>query len=327
MLQDHAITRRQMLAGAAAVAAAGLASSMGLAQTAPSTAPTSLPAEPIIDIHQHTTYLGRSNEALLHHQKRMGVTQTILLPGGSPVITESTLKGKANGLYAGAGTTDTCMAIAKEHPGEYFYGGNEVPDLPEAHDRIEKYLKEGAIVIGEQKFNLPVESPQMAMIYALAQEYHVPVLMHFQFETFNTGYERFGDVLKKWPKVNFIAHAQTFWANIDAKHADQKMLYPKGKVTPGGMSDRYLSDYPNFYGDMSAGSGLNALIRDEDHARGFLDRHQEKLIYGSDCPDPAGTGPTCTGSSMIAAIRRLSPSKQVERKLLFHNATKLFKLA
>ena len=110
------ITRRQMLAGTAAA----LASSMVLAQTAPSTltTATSQPAEPIIDIHQHTTYLGRSNEALLHHQKRMGVTQTILLPGGSPVITESTLKGKANGLYAGAGTTDTCIAIAKEHPGE-----------------------------------------------------------------------------------------------------------------------------------------------------------------------------------------------------------------
>jgi predicted TIM-barrel fold metal-dependent hydrolase len=326
MLQDRPmITRRQMLAGTAAA----LASSMVLAQTSPSTSTTatSQPAEPIIDIHQHTTYLGRSNEALLHHQKKMGVTQTILLPGGSPVITESTLKGKANGLYAGAGTTDTCIAIAKEHPGEYFFGGNEVPDLPEAHDRIEQYLKQGAVVIGEQKFNLPVDSPEMAMIFALAQEYHVPVLMHFQFETFNTGYERFGDVLKKWPKVNFIAHAQTFWANIDAKYADQKMLYPKGPVTPGGLSDRYLSDYPNFYGDMSAGSGLNALIRDEDHARGFLERHQEKLIYGSDCPDPAGTGPTCTGASMIAAIRRLSPSRQIERKLLFHNATKLFRLS
>ena len=76
-----------------------------------------------------------------------------------------------------------------------------MPDLPEAHDRIEQYLKQGAIVIGEQKFNLPVESPQMEMIYALAQQYSVPVLMHFQFETFNTGYERFGAVLKKWPKV------------------------------------------------------------------------------------------------------------------------------
>jgi len=326
MLQRPTITRRQMLAGTAAA----LASSMVLAQAAPSSSPASQPAtplEPIIDIHQHTTYLKRSNEALFHHQRKMGITKTVLLPGGSPVDTVSTLKGKANGLYAGAGTTDTCIAIAKQFPGEYYFGANEVPDLPEAHDRIAGYLKQGAVCIGEQKFNLPVESKEMEMIYALAQEFSVPIVMHFQFETFNTGYERFGDVLKKWPKVNFVAHAQTFWANIDAKHPDQKILYPKGPVTPGGISDRYLSDYPNFFGDMSAGSGLNALIRDEDHARGFLERHQEKLIYGSDCPDPAGEGPTCTGASMIAAIRRLSASKVVERKIFFHNAMKIFKLA
>jgi predicted TIM-barrel fold metal-dependent hydrolase len=322
MLQDHSITRRQMLARAGGTAAA-LASSMVLAQTAPSSRPA---GEPIIDIHQHTTYHKRSNEALIHHQRKMGVTHTILLPGGSPVTTESTLKGKANGLYAGAGTTDTCIAIAKQFPGEYYFGANEVPDLPEARQRIESYLKQGAVCIGEQKFNLPVESPEMEMVYALAQEFDVPIVMHFQFETFNTGYERFGDVLKKWTKVKFVAHAQTFWANIDAKHPDQKMLYPKGKVTPGGLSDRYLADYPNFFGDMSAGSGLNALIRDEDHARGFIERHQDKLCYGSDCPDNLGTGPKCTGASMISAIRRLSPSKAVERKLLFHNASKIFRL-
>ena len=323
MLPDHPISRRQMLAGAAAVAAG----SMLFAQTSPSTGPAAPAGEPIIDIHQHTTYHKRTNEALIHHQRKMGVTKTILLPGGSPVDTLSTLKGKANGLYAGAGTTDTCIAIAKQFPGEYYFGANEVPDLPEAHDRIAAYLEQGAVCIGEQKFNLPVESKEMEMIYALAQEFAVPIVMHFQFETFNTGYERFGDVLKKWPKVNFVAHAQTFWANIDAKHPDQKILYPKGPVTRGGWSDRYLADYPNFFGDMSAGSGLNALIRDEDHARGFIDRHQDKLIYGSDCPDAAGSGPACTGASMIAAIRRLSPSKAIERKLLFHNAATLFKLA
>src|SRR5207247_3168873 len=132
--------------------------------------------------------------------------------------------------------------------------------------------------------------------------------------------------LKKWPRVTFIAHAQTFWANIDAKHPDQKILYPRGKVTPGGISDRYLSDYPNFYGDTSAGSGLNALTRDEDHARGFLDRHQDKLIYGSDCNDPQPTVHECQGAKTIETVRRLAPSKQIERKLLYANAQRVFRL-
>ena len=49
-------------------------------------------------------------------------------------------------------------------------------------------------------------------------------------------------------------------------------------------------------------------------------------MFGSDCPDPAGEGPTCSGAGMISAIRRLSPTKAVERKLLYENAQKLFKL-
>ena len=104
------------------------------------------------------------------------------------------------------------------------------------------------------------------------------------------------------------------------------MLYPKGPVTPGGLTDRYLADYPNMYGDLSAGSGLNALTRDEDFTRDFLTRHQDKLIYGSDCSDHEGTGQKCQGSQTIAAVRRLAASKNIERKLLFENAKKVFRL-
>jgi predicted TIM-barrel fold metal-dependent hydrolase len=322
-------TRRQFLVAGATAAAACLFADRDLpAQTNPATRQASSELnEPIIDIHQHTTYSGRSNIVMVHHQFRMGITKTILLPGGSPVIAESTLKGRANGLYAGAGTVDTCIEIARIFPGSYYFGANEVPDLPEAKERIENALKEGAICIGEQKFNLPVDSAPMELIYAIANEHQVPIVMHFQYQTFNTGFERFGKVLENWPKVNFIAHAQTFWANIDAGYTDQKNLYPKGKIKPGGISDRYLSDYANFFGDLSAGSGLNALTRDEDHARGFLDRHQDKLIYGSDCSDHAGFGPTCSGAGMISAIRRLSPDKKAERKFLHDNANRLFKLS
>jgi len=151
--------------------------------------------------------------------------------------------------------------------------------------------------------------------------------MHFQHDTFNLHIERFHTMLEKFPKVNFIGHAQTWWANIDKNYQDDASnLYPKGPVTPGGLTDRYLSDYANMYGDLSAGSGLNALTRDEDHARDFLKRHQNKLIYGSDCSDHEGTGSTCQGSQTIAAVRRLAPTKKIRRKLLSGNAIKVFRL-
>jgi len=284
------------------------------------------PVEPIIDIHQHTNYHARSNEDLIAHQRALGVTMTVLLPAGSVLERPSTHNGRSNGLAARCGGNETVLGVAREHPGEYVFGANEVTDIEDARGSIERYLKLGAKVIGEQKFMVECDSPGSLELYGLAQEYSVPVLLHFQHGTYNLGFERFHKVLEKFPRVNFIGHAQTWWANIDAKHADQKILYPKGPVKAGGLTDRLLREYPNMYGDLSAGSGLNALTRDEDHARGFLARHQDKLMYGSDCQDAEGTGAKCSGAQTIAAVRRLAPSKAAERKILHENAKRVFGL-
>ncbi len=283
--------------------------------------------EPIIDIHQHIHYHERNDEQMLAHQKAMGITTTILLPSGRPVNSASTHNGISNGLQAEAGGSAECYCFAQKYRKEFLFGANNVPDLPDAIPEIEKYLKLGAVVIGELKFGVECDSPEMQKIYQLAQTYNVPVLMHWQYEMYNYGFERFYKMLEKYPKVNFIGHAQTWWANIDKKHKDQAVLYPKGPVTPGGITDRYLSDYPNIFGDLSAGSGLGALTRDEDHAKQFLERHQDKLLYGSDCEDASGLASLgCTGAQDIAEVRKLSPSKKIERKLLYENAKKLFHL-
>ncbi len=309
------LNRREFLKGTAAV----LACSCVPAGAAPN------PDEPVIDIHQHTDYSGRTNEQLLIHQRAMGITTTILLPAGRPVQIDSTHKGKSNGLAAAASGNESVVAMARANPKEYLFFANEVPDIPETRKELEKYLKLGAKGIGEQKFNVDCDSAAMQLVAEIAQEYGVPVLMHFQHETYNKGIERFHKMLEKFPKVNFIGHAQTWWGNIDKNH-DQKVLYPMGKVTPGGITDRYLSDYPNMFADMSAGSGLGALLRDEEHTRGFFTRHQDKLLYGSDCNDTIGRGAGCQGSRTLETIRRLAPSKAIERKILFGNSKKLFKL-
>jgi predicted TIM-barrel fold metal-dependent hydrolase len=149
--------------------------------------------------------------------------------------------------------------------------------------------------------------------------------MHFQHGVYNLGIENFHKTLEKFPKVNFIGHAQTWWGNVDAK-LEQKDLYPSGKVTPGGITDRLLRDYPNMFGDMSAGSGLNHLVRDPEHAAAFLHRHQDKLLFGSDCDDVLGRGPGCTGAQILANIRQLVPEKNVQRKILYENAKRVMKL-
>ena len=39
---------------------------------------------------------------------------------------------------------------------------------------------------------------------------------------------------------------------------------------------------PNLYGDLSAGSGCNALARDEDYTVQFLTEFQDRLLFGTD---------------------------------------------
>jgi predicted TIM-barrel fold metal-dependent hydrolase len=282
--------------------------------------------DPIIDIHQHTNYADRSDVDLLRHQRHMGVTQTILLPAGTEVIRPSTHMGKSNGLAAKITGNDAACVFAANHPIEYYFFANEVPDLPNARQEIEKCLHRGAIGIGEQKFGVDCDSQWMQGIFDIAQDYQVPVLMHIQHDMYNTNFLRFESMLKKYPKVNFIGHAQTFWANIDANHTDQTVLYPKTPVKAGGFTDRILSDYPNMFGDLSAGSGLNSLQRDSDHAHDFLQRHQDKLMFGSDCDDRTGFGPICSGSNAIIMIKRLSATKEIERKLLYENAKKMSRI-
>lgn len=282
--------------------------------------------EPIIDIHQHTDYAGRTDEQLFAHQKAMGVTTTILLPAGHNYNYGSTNYGYSNGLQVHATANEACYRIAKMYPKEYLFGANEVPDVPNALKEIEKYLKLGAPVIGEMKFNVECDSPEMQAVYELAQTYNVPVLQHFQYRIYNRGFERFYTMLEKYPKVNFIAHSQTFWANIDKNYPNPNILYPKGKVTPGGISDQWLTKYPNFYGDVSGNSGLAAMTRDEEHMKAFMERHQDKLLFGSDCDDRTGAFKDCSGIRAIAEIRKLAPSKQIERKILYYNAKKLLQL-
>jgi predicted TIM-barrel fold metal-dependent hydrolase len=305
-------SRREFLAVGSAALAAGLCG-CGELGTAPAPTPKET-QEPVIDIHQHTTYAGRSDADLIAHQRTMGVTHSILLPAG-----------RYFGLEAGCSGNDTVVALAQKLPREFSYFANEVPYLPDAASEIRKYLRRGAIGIGEQKFQVDCDSEALRGVAELAQEFGVPVLMHFQHDRYNTSIERFHKVLEKYPRVNFIGHAQTFWANIDREHV-QPQLYPKTPVTPGGITDRLLSDYPNMFGDTSAGSGLNAFTRDEAHMRDFLARHQDKLLYGSDCDDKVGRGEKCQGAQILAAIRKLAPSKAIERKILYGNARRLLRL-
>jgi predicted TIM-barrel fold metal-dependent hydrolase len=62
--------------------------------------------------------------------------------------------------------------------------------------------------------------------------------------------------------------------------------YPKGPVKEGRIA-QLMRKYPNLYGDLSAGSGCNALARDRAYAAKFLTEFQDRLMFAMDICAPA----------------------------------------
>ena len=119
----------------------------------------------------------------------MGVAKTIMLPAGHKPTPDLTV-----------GTTETCVNIARNHPKEFVYFGNELPDISTTQETLEKYLKMGALGIGEQKFHVDCDSSHIELVAKIAQEHRVPVLMHFQHDRYNLHIERFHKMLNKFPE-------------------------------------------------------------------------------------------------------------------------------
>jgi predicted TIM-barrel fold metal-dependent hydrolase len=160
------------------------------------------------------------------------------------------------------------------------------------------------------------------------------VTWHFQDgeKGYNQGLDHLETLLKQFPKVRFIGHAQSWWTHISADvPLPTETLYPKGPVKPGGLIDRLLGDYDNMFADLSAGSGLGALTRDEDFAAGFLARHAKKLMFATDCScmDGRGAGTNqsmCIAQLSVPVLQRLVTDEAVLQDLLHHNAVRILKL-
>jgi predicted TIM-barrel fold metal-dependent hydrolase len=224
------------------------------------------------------------------------------------------------------------MSVTAKYPDRFVRFTNADVRTAESARLIRTGLNGGAIGIGELKFPVQVDGPEMRRVYDIAGELHVPVLIHFEEGGFNSGIRRLPDLLKSHPKTIFIGHAQSWWANITGDVANESG-YPSGPVKPGGLTDKLLADYPNIYGDLSANSGRNALARDPEFAAGFLSRHRKKLMFGSDCPcrDGRGAGQVstspalkdkCVARETLTLLKRLTPPDLFET-ITWKNGTEL----
>lgn len=169
------------------------------------------------------------------------------------------------------------------------------PDACDSTAEIVKILKrfkeKGAIGFGEVKprdaqgksMKMALDDKRMLRIYEACAVVEFPVVFHIDssFAVDVPGLPALEGLLKKFPEVNFIGHATGWWNSISGDVKDFKG-YPTGKITAGGDAVRLLEKYPNMYADLSATSGLNAIKRDAEFGRKFLEDHAHKLLFGTD---------------------------------------------
>ena len=261
---------------------------------------------PVLDIHLHPR---RGDDREIDHLHGAGITRAVLLPGLE--------------------SQERAASLCTESPKQFARFANADVRLSDAVVRLRVQLVGGAIGMGELKYPLQIDGPEMRRVYDLAAEMRVPVLMHYQEGGFNSGIARLPAILKAYPRTTFIAHANSWWAHISAE-VDDKVGYPAEPVKPGGLTDKVLADYPNIYGDLSANSGRNALARDPDFAAGFLARHKAKLLFGSDCPCRDGMGGgqpqgKCIARETLGMMKRMA-SPAIFRQIAWDNGIKLLKL-
>ena len=130
---------------------------------------------------------------------------------------------------------------------------------------------------GAEAAGLPVTfhlTPFIGLYYGLVVQHGMPELE---------------EVLQRFPNLKFFGHSQAFWAEMGANPTLQDRIgWPSGKIEEEGAVPRLMRKYPNLYGDLSAGSGFNAMNRDEEYAIKFLNEFQDRLFFGTDNCQPTG---------------------------------------
>jgi len=159
---------------------------------------------------------------------------------------------------------------------------------------LRDYVDQGAKGFGELKAGLPIDDARMMTLYEVCGELKLPVLFHMDDlrGTDRPGLPGLERVLKAHPSVDFLGHGPGFWASISGDAAEADLGgYPKGPVKPGGALDRLFEAHPNLWGDLSAGSAAGALARDLPFASGFLTRHANRMLFGTDYLKPGQAVP------------------------------------
>lgn len=289
-----------------------------------------------IDIHVHAQRVPgpprsgnrdfSSPEWLIERYDKIGVEKAVVLPLVSPEC-RYTLT-----------TTEDALDVCERYPDRFIPFCNLDPraisDSPKAPlDQILAYYKErGCKGVGEVTANLRFDDPRVKNLFKHCEAVGLPLTFHIS-PTMGGNYGLYDEpglplleqALPKFPNLIFLGHSQPFWAEIAAlEDLGQRYGYPKTPITGEGAVTRLMRKYPNLHGDLSAGSGHNALARDLDYAAHFMEEFQDRLYFGTDICAP--DTPTPLVDLMLSMRDEGRISEAVFSKIARENAIRLLGL-
>jgi hypothetical protein len=288
----------------------------------------------MIDIHTHIARFPVKGEPaflegdLLNEMDKLGVDRAAILPEGvSPEC--------AFFHY----DTEKILEICARHPDRLIpfcnfdpRNGNNSPETDFSWV-MEEYKSLGCKGIGEVSSNLYFDDPLCANMYKHAGKIGFPIIFHMAVDVTyglygladDLGLPRLERMLQAFPETIFVGHAMCFWAEISSDANDEtRGGYPKGPIPSGGRVPELMRKYPNLYGDISAGSGFNALSRDPEFGFKFLDEFQDRLLFGTDLCHVGQVDPIAPYLRKSLADGKIS--QEVFDKIADKNAIKLFDL-
>ena len=263
-------------------------------------------------------------EDLLAFYDKHNIEKGVLMPIVSP---------ECNSVQA----NEDILEMAEKYPGRFIPSCNIDPRAisNDPHSPLDKlllrYKELGCRGLGEITANLSFFDPKMRNLLRAAEIAGLPLTFHIAHRTSGCygifdepGLPGLTESLVKYPKLTFLGHSVAFWSEISEMQTPmERFLYPTGKVKEG-VVPKLMRLFPNLMGDLSAGSGANALMRDPEYAVQFLNEFQDRLCFGMDiCLDP--TDNNARLAYFLIKLRDEGKiSDTVFRKVARENALRIF---
>ena len=285
-------TRREFISVGGAAVLAGCATSQGV-----------LANDDVkyIDIHAHCTedplpQMGSLKqplccaEQLIAHYDRLGIEKGCILGLGTP---ENFIGGMSN---------ESILRLSAQYPDRFIpfcvVDPRSCGNTPYAQfrDVLMHYRDRGCKGFGELCANIHLLDPRMQNLFKACEEVGLPVTFHttpmcgWSYGVVDdSGLPALEICLQRFPKLRFFGHSSAFWSEITVcRTMQERNSRGKGPIKEEGAIQRLMRKYPNLYGDLSAGSGACALMRDPAYAAKFLTEFQDRIMFGIDICDPNG---------------------------------------